>query len=109
MLVCLLLATFYAVALSLLGLKYSLLIGILSGLVSFIPMVGALIGGLLALFMSLFQFWESPGWIIIVILVFLSGQIIEGNFLTPRLVGKSVKLHPLWIIFSMGFYSFFGW
>ena len=110
MLVCLLLAIFYAVALSLLGLNYGLLIGLLSGLVSFIPMVGALIGGLLALFISVFQFWDSPTWIAVIMAVFLFGQVLEGHLLTPRLVGRSVKLHPLWVIFSIGLFgSSFGW
>ena len=110
MFVCFLMAIFYAVILSILGLKYGLLIGILSGLVSFIPMVGAFIGGLLALFISIFQFWDSPEWIAVVIAVFLFGQFLEGNLLTPRLVGRSLKLHPLWVIFSIGFFgSCFGW
>ena len=110
MFVCFLMAIFYAVILSMLGLKYGLLIGILSGLVSFIPMVGAFIGGLLALFISIFQFWDSPEWIAVVIAVFLFGQFLEGNLLTPRLVGRSLKLHPLWVIFSIGFFgSCFGW
>tara|TARA_B100000073_G_C23707921_1_gene563040 strand:+ start:323 stop:1366 length:1044 start_codon:yes stop_codon:yes gene_type:complete len=108
--VCIILAIFYAVSLTALGLEYGLLVGLFSGLISFIPLIGAILGGLVALVVSLAQFWQTPEWVGVVLIIFLFGQILEGNLLTPRLVGKSVKLHPLWIIFSVTcFGSLMGW
>ena len=108
--VCIILAIFYAVSLTALGLEYGLLVGLFSGLISFIPLIGAILGGLVALVVSLAQFWQTPEWVGVVLIIFLCGQILEGNLLTPRLVGKSVKLHPLWIIFSVTcFGSLMGW
>ena len=108
--VCIILAIFYAVSLTALGLEYGLLVGLFSGLISFIPLIGAILGGLVALVVSLAQFWQTPEWVGVVLIIFLFGQVLEGNLLTPRLVGKSVKLHPLWIIFSVTcFGSLMGW
>ena len=108
--VCIILAIFYAASLTALGLEYGLLVGLFSGLISFIPLIGVILGGLVALVVSLAQFWETPEWVGVVLIIFLFGQILEGNLLTPRLVGKSVKLHPLWIIFSVTcFGSLMGW
>ena len=108
--VCIILAIFYAASLTALGLEYGLLLGLFSGLISFIPLIGAILGGLVALVVSLAQFWQTPEWVGVVLIIFLFGQVLEGNLLTPRLVGKSVKLHPLWIIFSVTcFGSLMGW
>ena len=108
--VCMILAIFYAASLTALGLEYGLLVGLFSGLISFIPLIGAILGGLVALVVSLAQFWQTPEWVGVVLIIFLFGQVLEGNLLTPRLVGKSVKLHPLWIIFSVTcFGSLMGW
>mgnify|MGYP001300570829 FL=1 len=108
--VCIILAIFYAASLTALGLEYGLLVGLFSGLISFIPLIGAILGGLVALVVSLAQFWQTPEWVGVVLIIFLIGQVLEGNLLTPRLVGKSVKLHPLWIIFSVTcFGSLMGW
>ena len=108
--VCIILAIFYAASLTALGLEYGLLVGLFSGLISFIPLIGAILGGLVALMVSLAQFWQTPEWVGVVLIIFLFGQVLEGNLLTPRLVGKSVKLHPLWIIFSVTcFGSLMGW
>jgi predicted PurR-regulated permease PerM len=108
--VCIILAIFYAASLTALGLEYGLLVGLFSGLISFIPLIGVILGGLVALVVSLAQFWQTPEWVGVVLIIFLFGQVLEGNLLTPRLVGKSVKLHPLWIIFSVTcFGSLMGW
>ena len=108
--VCIILAIFYAASLTALGLEYGLLVGLFSGLISFIPLIGSILGGLVALVVSLAQFWQTPEWVGVVLIIFLFGQVLEGNLLTPRLVGKSVKLHPLWIIFSVTcFGSLMGW
>ncbi len=105
---------FYAIALMLAGLNFGLVVGLIAGLLSFIPYVGAIVGGGLAIGLALFQFWGAatePEWfrIGIVILIFVAGQVIEGNFLTPKLVGSSVGLHPVWLIFALSvFGALFG-
>ncbi len=107
--VCLILGAFYAIALSLVGLHFGLLIGIVAGLITFIPYVGSLTGLLLAGGVAVAQFF--PDWmpILTVIAIFLAGQFLEGNVLSPKLVGKSVGLHPVWLMFALfAFGSLFG-
>jgi len=99
--VCLLLGGFYAIALSLAGLKFGLAIGLLAGALTFIPYAGALIGGVLAIGIALVQFWPDYPSILLVVGIFAAGQFLEGNFLSPKLVGKSVGLHPVWLMFAL--------
>lgn len=99
--VCLLLGAFYAIALSFAGLKFGLVIGIAAGLLTFIPYVGAIVGAVLAVGVALVQFWPDFGSILLIAAIFFVGQFIEGNFLSPKLVGKSVGLHPVWLIFAL--------
>jgi|TARA_R110002072_G_scaffold2689_7_gene21809 predicted PurR-regulated permease PerM len=99
-LVCLMLGVFYAVGLTLVGLKSGLLIGLIAGLLSFVPFVGAIGGGALAIGMALFQF-DSITPVVVVAAIFALGQIAEGNFLTPKLVGDKVGLHPVLVIFAL--------
>jgi len=107
--VCVILGTYYAVALMLVGLQFGLVVGALAGLVTFIPYVGAIFGGALALGLALFQFWGDWLSIGLVATIFVSGQVIEGNLLTPKLVGSSVGLHPVWLIFALSaFGTLFG-
>jgi predicted PurR-regulated permease PerM len=107
--VCLILGTFYAVALMLVGLQFGLVIGAVAGAITFIPYVGAIVGGTLAIGVALFQFWGEWGWIAAVAGIFLFGQFIEGNFLTPKLMGHAVGLHPVWLLLAlMAFGSLFG-
>ena len=105
MIVCFILAIFYAVTLSFVGLNYGIFIGLLAGFLSFIPYVGVVFGGGLALGLALYQFWPEPYFIAMIGIIFLIGQIIEGNYLTPKIVGNSIGLHPVWLLFSL---SFFG-
>jgi predicted PurR-regulated permease PerM len=100
-LVCVVLGVFYAVALSAVGLNFGLLIGLLSGLISFIPYVGSVTGFVLATGIALAQFWPDWIWISVVVGIFLFGQFIEGNILVPKLVGDSIGLHPLWLMFAL--------
>lgn len=103
------LGTFYALSLVLIGLQFGFVVGLIAGLISFIPYVGALFGGVLAIGLALFQFWDQPVWIGAVALVFVIGQVVEGNFLTPNLVGRSVSLHPVWLMFALSvFGALFG-
>ncbi len=107
--VCLILGTFYAVGLMLVGLQFGLVIGAFAGLLTFIPYVGALVGGALAIGLALFQFWGEWIWIAAVAGIFFLGQFIEGNILTPKLVGSSIGLHPVWLIFALSaFGTLFG-
>jgi predicted PurR-regulated permease PerM len=86
--VCLILGTFYAVALMVIGLQFGLVVGLVAGLLTFIPYVGALVGGALSVGLALFQFWGEWWSILAVALVFQAGQLVEGNILTPKLVGS---------------------
>ncbi|MEB8385909.1 AI-2E family transporter [Rhodobacteraceae bacterium KMM 6894] len=107
--VCLILGTYYAIALMLVGLQFGLVVGAIAGLITFIPYVGALIGGILAIGLALFQFWGDWVSIGLVAGIFVLGQVIEGNILTPKLVGNSVGLHPVWLIFALSvFGALFG-
>ncbi|MVO16958.1 AI-2E family transporter [Parasedimentitalea huanghaiensis] len=107
--VCLILGTYYAVALMLVGLNFGLAVGFIAGLVTFIPYLGALIGGALAIGLALFQFWGDWYSIGAVAIIFAIGQVIEGNVLTPKLVGNSVGLHPVWLLLALSvFGSLFG-
>jgi len=99
--VCLILGSFYAVALTVSGLNFGLLIGLISGVITFIPYVGSMTGLILALGVAVAQFWPDYTSILIVLGIFLVGQFVEGNLLAPKLVGESVGLHPLWIIFAL--------
>jgi len=99
--VCLILGSFYAVALTLTGLNFGLLIGLISGLITFIPYVGSMTGLVLSLGVAVAQFWPAYGSILIVLGIFLVGQFVEGNVLAPKLVGESVGIHPVWLIFSL--------
>jgi predicted PurR-regulated permease PerM len=107
--VCLILGTFYALALMAIGLPSGLLIGLTAGLISFIPYVGTFVGGVLAIGVSVFSFWEQPAWILATIGIFAFGQFVEGNILAPKLIGASVGLHPVWLIFALAvFGALFG-
>jgi predicted PurR-regulated permease PerM len=100
-LVCLCLGSIYAIGLSLVGLQFGLVIGLVAGAISFIPFVGTFVGAVMAIGMALVQF--PPDWIgvVKVAAVFLFGQTLEGNLLSPKLVGDRVGLHPVWIMFAL--------
>ncbi|MFT7596242.1 MAG: putative PurR-regulated permease PerM [Paracoccaceae bacterium] len=107
--VCLILGTYYAVTLMLVGLQFGLAVGFIAGLVTFIPYLGAVIGGALAIGLALFQFWGDWSSIGMVAVIFVIGQVVEGNFLTPKLVGNSVGLHPVWLLLALSvFGTLFG-
>lgn len=107
--VCIILGLFYAIGLSLVGLNFGLLIGMFAGLISFIPYVGSLIGLVLSIGVAVVQFWPDYVWIAATAVVFFLGQFLEGNILQPKLVGSSVGLHPVWLMFALfAFASLFG-
>jgi predicted PurR-regulated permease PerM len=106
---CLVLGAMYAVGLTLTGLNFGILIGLFAGLISFIPYVGSLTGLVLAVGVAFVQFWPDWTMVVAVAAVFFIGQFIEGNILSPKLVGKSVGLHPVWLMFSLfAFGALFG-
>lgn len=105
LLVCLILGTFYAIALTLVGLPFGFLVGMVGGLLTFIPYVGALVGGLLSIGIALATFWGDPFRIILVAGIFQFGQLIEGNVLSPNLVGRSVGLHPVTLILALAVFG----
>ena len=107
--VCMLLGGYYSIALMLAGLQFGLIVGAIAGTITFIPYVGALVGGVLAIGLALFQFWGDWVSIGIVAAIFAIGQFMEGNILTPKLVGKSVGLHPVWLLLALSaFGTLFG-
>lgn len=108
-LVCMILGVYYAIMLSLIGLNFGFVVGAIAGFLTFIPYVGALVGGALAIGLALFQYWGDWWWIVAVWAIFQSGQFVEGNILTPKLVGGSVGLHPVWLLFALSaFGTLFG-
>jgi predicted PurR-regulated permease PerM len=100
-LLCLVLAAFYALALSLIGLHHSVLIGVASGLLSFIPYLGSLSGLVISICVAIAQFW--PDWrpVFIVLAVFFVGQSLADYVLAPYLVGRRVHLNPVWMMFAL--------
>ncbi|MDO9441210.1 MAG: AI-2E family transporter [Beijerinckiaceae bacterium] len=108
-LVCLFLGIWYGLGLTLIGLNFGLLIGIISGFISFIPYVGSLTGLILAAGVAIVQGWPDLWLVGLVLLVIGTGQFLEGNILTPKLVGDSVGLHPVWLMLALlAFGSLFG-
>jgi predicted PurR-regulated permease PerM len=103
------LGIYYAIGLTITGLNFGILIGLFAGLISFIPYVGSLVGLVLSVGLAIIQFWPDYLMIGAVALVFVVGQFIEGNVLHPLLVGKSVGLHPVWLMFALfAFGALFG-
>jgi predicted PurR-regulated permease PerM len=108
-LVCLFLGAWYGIGLSLIGLNFGLLIGITAGILSFIPYVGSLTALILSSAVAIVQDWPQWKLLAMSLGVFLIGQFLEGNVLSPKLVGESVGLHPVWLIFALlAFGSLFG-
>lgn len=106
---CLILGGFYAIALTLLGLNFGALIGLVAGLLSVIPYVGSITGLILSVGVAIVQFWPEYFWVLAVLAVFLFGQFVEGNFLSPKLLGGAVGIHPVWLMFALfAFGSLFG-
>ena len=100
-LVCLFLGLWYGIGLSLVGLNFGFLIGITAGFLSFIPYVGSLTALVLSAIISIVQGWPSWWLFFMSMIVIGTGQFLEGNVLTPRLVGASVGLHPVWLMFAL--------
>ena len=94
-------AVFYALALSLAGLDYGLVVGLVAGLLSFVPYLGAAVGLLASGGLAVWQFWPSWSRVLVVLGIFAAGQIGQDYLLAPRLLSARVGLHPLWVIFAV--------
>lgn len=99
-LLCLLLGIFYAVGLTLAGLEFGLIIGVVTGFLSFVPYVGTITGAVTSITLALVQFDDYRS-VLIVGGVYLLGQALEGYVFQPLLVGDRIGLHPVWIIFAL--------
>ena len=95
------LGTFYATGLVILGVNFGFLIGLLAGLVSFIPYLGTIFGFVASVGIALLQFWPDLIWPVATAGLFIAGQLIEGYILQPFLIGNSVGLHPVWLMFAL--------
>ena len=98
--VCIVSGVFYAVGLSVIGLDFGFIIGFGTGLISFVPYFGMLVGCVAGVGVAIAQFGEWQP-VILVAVVFLVGQFLEGNFVTPKLVGDKIGLHPVWILLAL--------
>lgn len=99
--VCVVLGLIYAVALSAAGLNFGFFIGFAAGLLSFIPYVGTLVGFATGMLVGWFQFDGDMQKMLLIAGIFGVGQLLEGNVLTPKLVGDKIGLHALWILFAL--------
>lgn len=107
--ICLILAVIYSIGLTLIGLRYSLLIGLAVGLMSFVPVVGGALGLVLAGGVAIAQAWPELTLLLKVVALFAVISIVDSSLLSPRIVGPKVGLHPVWLIFSvLAFGSLFG-
>ena len=99
-LVCLILAVYYGIALTIAGIGSALALGVLIGVLAIIPILGVTTGFLLAISLAASQYgtWTA---ILEVVGIFVFGQLVEANILTPKLVGDRIHLHPLWVIFAL--------
>jgi predicted PurR-regulated permease PerM len=104
--ICLLLGVFYAIGLSLVGLRYGLVIGLATGLLAFVPVAGWALGLIVALGLALAQFGLDPWALAMVAGILCAGMAIDTAFLSPRMVGEEVGLHPVWLIFSLFAFSY---
>jgi predicted PurR-regulated permease PerM len=105
-LVCVILAAFYAIALSLIGVRYGLLIGLATGLLSFVPFAGWALGLMAAAAMALVQSMPELGPLYKVLGVFAAGMAMDSALLSPKIVGSSIGLHPVWLIFALFVFSY---
>jgi predicted PurR-regulated permease PerM len=97
---CLILAFYYATSLTAAGLDLGLIVGLAAGLLSFIPYVGSVTGGVTAIGLALAQFadWRH---VVVVVGVLIAGQILEGYVIYPRFLGDRVELPAVWVIFAL--------
>lgn len=98
--VCVILAIYYITGLLIMGLDFAFIIGFISGILAFIPYVGFLIALIAALGVALAQFASFKG-ILWVAAIYGGGHLLEAFYLTPKLLGDRIGLHPVWVIFAL--------
>lgn len=103
--ICLILGILYAAALSAIGLRYGLLIGLVTGLLAFVPFVGWAMGLVTALIVAVTQAWPELGLAAMVLGVFAAGMVLDSAVLSPGIVGSRIGLHPVWLIFALLVFS----
>lgn len=99
--ICMILAAIYAIGLTLIGVRYGLLIGLTAGLVSFVPFVGWALGFGMSAVVATAQGWPDLSLLIQVVVLFAAAAALDTAFLSPKIVGSRVGLHPVWLIFSV--------
>jgi predicted PurR-regulated permease PerM len=104
--ICLLLGLFYALGLSWAGIDYGLLVGLTTGLLAFIPIIGWLVGLLFASGLAIVQYWPDYSPLFKAVGVLVSGIAMDTAFLSPRFVGQKIGLHPVWMIFALFVFSY---
>jgi predicted PurR-regulated permease PerM len=104
--VCVVLGAFYAVALSFIGINYGLLIGVITGVLTFVPFVGWALGFIASAALAIVQFWPDATPLAMVAGVFLAGQALDAAVLSPKIVGSKIGLHPVWLIFALLVFSY---
>ena len=97
---CLFLALYYAAGLTIAGLDLGLIVGLTAGLLSFIPYVGSITGGVTSIALALAQYQHWRG-VIVVAIVLVIGQLLEGYVIYPRFLGDRVELPAVWVIFAL--------
>ncbi len=105
-LVCLILGTLYTVGLTAIGLRYGLLVGIFTGILTFVPVVGSALGLITASILAVVQGWPDLTLLAMVVAIFAAGQALDAGFLAPRIVGPKVGLHPVALIFALFVFSY---
>lgn len=98
--VCVIMAIYYSVVLSIIGLDLAILMGIISGFAIILPFVGFLVSCVITLILGYFDFGISTS-LFYVFITYIIGSIVEGSMLTPKIIGHKIGLHPLWIIFAV--------
>ena len=104
--VCLVLGTLYTIGLSAIGLDYGLLIGIGTGVMTFVPVVGTVLGLITASTVAIIQGWPDLTLLAMVIAIFVAGQALDSGLLSPRIVGPAIGLHPVALIFALIVFSY---
>jgi predicted PurR-regulated permease PerM len=105
-LVCVVLGLIYAVGLSWVGLRYGLLIGLATGIMSFVPFIGWALGLITASILAVLQFWPDTVPLLKVLAVFAVGQVVDVALLSPKIVGSKIGLHPVWLIAALLVFSY---
>ena len=95
------LGTFYATGLVVIGVNFGFLIGLVAGIISFVPYFGSTLGFIASVGIALVQFWPDWIWIVATATLFVVGQLLEGYVLQPYFIGGNVGLHPVWLMFAL--------